>query len=111
VLNPQVPPVLRASRQVRMGVLSDGRFVANGATARQLIQRAYQLKDFQILGGPEWIATEPLEIDVPVPAAVGNPRKMQALLQQLLADRFHLEFRRETPTQPTYSLLIANSGP
>jgi uncharacterized protein (TIGR03435 family) len=109
-LNPQVTPVTRASRQVRMAVLSNGRFVANGATARQLIQRAYQLKDFQILGGPEWIDTEPLEIDVPVPAAVDSPRKMQAVLQQLLADRFHLEFRRETPILPAYSLLLANSG-
>jgi uncharacterized protein (TIGR03435 family) len=109
-LNPQVAPVTRASRQVRMALQSNGRFVANGATARQLIQRAYQLKDFQILGGPEWIGTEPLEIDAQVPGAVDNPRKMQASLQKLLADRFHLEFRRETSIQPAYSLLIANNG-
>ncbi|HEV8145505.1 MAG TPA: M56 family metallopeptidase, partial [Bryobacteraceae bacterium] len=61
VLNPR--PIQRAStqqgsavkQQVRISILPDGRFVASGATARLLIQNAYQLREFQILGGPDWI--------------------------------------------------------
>src|SRR5262249_47456183 len=35
-----------------------GRFVATNVTLRMLIRNAYQLQDFQISGGPNWIGSD-----------------------------------------------------
>jgi uncharacterized protein (TIGR03435 family) len=37
--------------------------------------------------------------------------KMNQMLQTLLADRFHLEVRRETKEMPAYAVVVAKDGP
>src|SRR5436309_1338574 len=49
----------RISVQVQPG----GRFAATGATLRMLIGQAYDVRDFQISGGPSWISTERFDIN------------------------------------------------
>jgi len=66
-----------------------GRFTATGITVKALIQRAWDVKDFQITGGPE----------------------LDQMIQSMLRDRFRLEIHRETKDMPIYSLMVAKSGP
>ena len=44
-----------------------GRFIATNVTLRLLIRNAYQLQDFQITGGPGWLASDHFDINAKVP--------------------------------------------
>ena len=85
-----------------------GRFTA-AAPLRVLIEAAYHVQPFQIVGGPEWIRSDQYEIDA---KAAGNPAHAQLLLvlQSLLADRFQLQFHRESREMPIYKLAAARDG-
>lgn len=85
-----------------------GRLTAN-ATVRLLMQNAYTMQPFQIVGGPEWVNSERYEIEA---TADGNASRAQMflMLQSLLEDRFHLKIHRETKEIPVYALVAARSG-
>src|SRR5690348_17513804 len=76
---------------------SAGRLTVRNESLKELIQLAFDVKDFQIAGGPGWIATERYDID----ATTGNAGELtdgelRPLLQSLLADRFAFRFHKET---------------
>jgi len=110
------------ARGGRIGFQPGGRFVATGITLRFLIQQAYGVRDFQIIGGPGWMGSDRFDIsakpDAETAAAIekgkGNPFErgstMSAMLQALLADRFHLKITQETRELPVYELVVAKSG-
>src|SRR5258708_18602365 len=79
-----------------MGFDPGGRFRATGAPLNALIQMAYEVKDFQISGGPKWTGSEYYDV-VAKPAAGMAPNRDQskAAIQALLADRFKLKIHRE----------------
>jgi uncharacterized protein (TIGR03435 family) len=85
-----------------------GRLTAN-ATVRLLMQNAYTMQPFQIVGGPAWIDSERYDIEA---KADGNASRAQIFLklQSLLEDRFHLKVRREARELPVYSLVAVRSG-
>jgi uncharacterized protein (TIGR03435 family) len=85
-----------------------GRLIA-GAPLRVLMQAAYDLQPFQIVGGPEWVEWDAYEVDA---KAAGNPDRAQifAMLQSLLEDRFQLQVHRESRELPVYALAAGRSG-
>lgn len=85
-----------------------GRFMMN-APLRVLMETAYRAQPFQIMGGPEWIASEQYEVNA---KAVGNADRAQILLmlQSLLEDRFRLQIHRESREMPVYALVTARGG-
>jgi uncharacterized protein (TIGR03435 family) len=85
-----------------------GRFTAR-APLRVLVEAAYHVQPFQIVGGPEWIRSDQYEVDA---KATGNPEhaQMMLMLQSLLADRFQFRFHRESLEMPTYALEPARGG-
>lgn len=85
-----------------------GRLTAN-ATVRLLMQNAYTMQPFQIVGGPEWVNSERYDIEA---KADGNASRAQMflMLQSLLEERFHLKIHRETKELPVYALVAARSG-
>jgi len=80
-----------------------------GGPVTSLIQAAYNVTRFQIDGGPDWIFSERYLVDARMPADATADQK-RAMLQSLLADRFHLTLRRETRTLPVYELAVADDG-
>jgi bla regulator protein blaR1 len=74
-----------------------------------LIQLAYNVEDFQVLGAPSWTKSDRYAV---VAKADGNANfeQMRTMLQALLADRFHLALRRETREIPVYELTVAKGG-
>ncbi len=76
----------------------------------QLIQWAYNVKDFQVSGAPQWCGREWFEVQ----ATAGHPSseaEIKQMVQALLADRFKLKLHRETKEIPIYALLVGKSGP
>jgi bla regulator protein BlaR1 len=80
-----------------------------GATVKNLISIAYNVREFQIVGAPAWAGTEHFDIEAHSPSGA-NQREMLPRMQSLLADRFHLRVRREDKEQNIYALTVAKSG-
>src|SRR5580765_955019 len=93
-----------------------GRVTVTNLPARVLITFAYQLAQFQIVGGPSWMATDrfdmvaKLEGDPPFPPPGSGPDPIQRAMQALLADRFKLKLHRETREMDIYALVMAKPG-
>ena len=85
-----------------------GRVMAENVPLRALIQAAYQLQDFQVLGGPNWLDAD--RFDVAAKAAGDrSPNEMLPMLRTLLADRFKLAVHTETKEQPIYALTFSRT--
>jgi uncharacterized protein (TIGR03435 family) len=93
-----------------------GRFIATNITLRLLIRNAYQMQDFQITGGPGWMASDHFDINAKVPDEFRDlppgrpgeaPGPLQLMLRALLADRFKLTVHNETKDSPIYALVLA----
>ena len=92
-----------------------GRYQATNVTLRLLIRNAYQLQDFQITGGPSWIASDHFDIVAKMPdgfqppaappAPGSGPGPVQLMMRALLAERFKLAVRNETKEAPIYALV------
>jgi uncharacterized protein (TIGR03435 family) len=97
------------SNEPRVGIRGGfgGQFVATNVTVQLLIQNAYRVQGFQIVGGPNWLASD--RFDIVAKAAGQAPGQAPLMLQSLLADRFKLVVRRETSELPVYALVMARS--
>jgi uncharacterized protein (TIGR03435 family) len=99
-------------------------------SVRNLITLAYDLRDFQLVGGPSWIDSESYDqiAKAPISTATspsdapdGTAESMDQLrtrfqrvrerLRSLLADRFGLVVHHESRYQPVYFLSVAKDGP
>jgi uncharacterized protein (TIGR03435 family) len=120
-----IKPSDPAAGGMQVGVSPGGVFTARNVTVKALVQQAYDVRDFQISGGPGWLDTERYDIvakgDGTGPSE-DDLRKMtdeqrnlfkdQLLLklQELLAERFELKVHRETKELPVYALIVAKNG-
>jgi uncharacterized protein (TIGR03435 family) len=98
--------------------LPGGKIRATNATLKMLIMTAWNVRDFQVSGGPGWRDSErysieaepghPISVDGPNSSGAAEVRQM---LQSLLSDRFKLSMHRETKEMPMYALVLAKDGP
>jgi uncharacterized protein (TIGR03435 family) len=105
---------------VRMGGPDVSRYVASNVSAKMLITFAYNMRDFQVSGGPGWMAADKFDIDAKVEDSLAGqmqklPRaqqqdKMRLMVQSLLADRFKLTVSHDTKELPIYALVVAKGG-
>ncbi len=95
-----------------------GRFTATNVTLKMLIRMAYQLQDFQIVGGPGWMTSD--HFDIVAKAEDGAPpetpsldrtapTRTQLMIRALLAERFQLVVHTESRELPIYALVLARS--
>jgi uncharacterized protein (TIGR03435 family) len=91
-----------------------GNFAVGNMTLRGLIMFAYGIQGFQLVGAPDWAATERFDIaakaaaDVP-PTPIGQTSPEALMLRSLLEDRFRLSAHRETRDLPIYALVLARA--
>ena len=78
---------------------------------RDLMMMAYEVAPRQILGGPAWVATDEYDIDLVVADGVQVNQCEEAVLAELMADRFQLKFHREQRVMAVYVLEVAKGGP
>jgi bla regulator protein BlaR1 len=92
----------------RLDVRSPGRFTAVNVPAAVLIQFAYGLEDFEVVGGPGWLQSDHYDVIASAGAEATLVQK-RAMLQQLLRERFNLTTHNETRQLPTFALMMARS--
>ncbi len=85
-----------------------GRLSVTNMPLRDLVQMAYKIQPFQLIGGPAWMDSEAYDINAK-PESDPGPNQVPLMLQGLLADRFALKFHRETREMPVYTLIVANN--
>jgi uncharacterized protein (TIGR03435 family) len=88
--------------------LPAGRFTATNVPLKQLIVLAYGIRPSQLIGGPNWIASDRFDInakaDVPLTPATVGP-----YIRQLLIERFRLTTHNENRDAAAYALVLARS--
>jgi uncharacterized protein (TIGR03435 family) len=86
--------------------IQPGRFRANNATLRDLVRRAYDLMDFQIVGElPQWASQDRFDVNATTDGNTDRARVL-AMLRSLLTDRFSLRSHSETRDLPVYNLQL-----
>jgi uncharacterized protein (TIGR03435 family) len=88
-------------------MMQPGTFNGSAVRVRMLIRQAFQLQDFQIAGGPDWIASAPYDVVARLEGPP-SPPMMAAMLRAVLADRFKLRTRMETREMPVFALVRAH---
>lgn len=108
-----IKPSAPDSRMMRMmgTSSSDGRYTASNVTVKMLIQQAYDLKDYQISGGPTWLTSDRYDIVAKAETPNIDHERLKVLLQSLLAERFKIQVHRETKELPIYALVVGKNGP
>lgn len=86
-----------------------GSLTFRNARLSDCIKWAYQVRDYQI-SGPSWLTVEKYDIAAKA-ASPAHTDQLRQMLQTLLAERFKLQFHRETRDLPVYALAVAKSGP
>jgi uncharacterized protein (TIGR03435 family) len=76
---------------------------------RLMIKYAYKIVDSQIAGGPSWIDSDLFDFEAKSDRSVTRD-EVAAMFQAFIADRFHLQFHRETRTLPSFVLTVDKSG-
>lgn len=104
-----IKPNTSGARGVRIGAPSPGRFNAENVWLRFMIQLAWNVKDFQVLGGPGWAASDRYDIEATAGGSA-TLEQMKPMIQALLEDRFHLAVHSETKELPVYELVTAKGG-
>jgi uncharacterized protein (TIGR03435 family) len=97
-VEPTGPPVVGASPQTRTT------FRRSNATLVSLVQFAYELRAFQVIGGPDWARKDLFEI---MAKPSGDTPAERQMLRALLEDRFKLRVRREQREVTSYELVVA----
>ena len=100
---------------------TDSRFYATNVTLKMLVRVAYDVQDAQIESGPGWLNSDHYDIQAKADSTVDEELKKlspdeaklvkERMLQELLADRFHLRIERQTRQMPVYALIVAKNGP
>jgi uncharacterized protein (TIGR03435 family) len=85
-----------------------GRLVATNMSLRALIRLAYEIKDFQLSGGPNWIRSDRFDIEAKSNGDVSQ-RESWLMMRSLMADRFKLAVHSETRNAPIYALVMARN--
>src|SRR5689334_14147607 len=82
-----------------------GRVVATAVTLRDLIVRAYGIHVWNLVGAPEWIATERFDIEA-IFQEPSTAAQVNAMLRTLLERRFRLVTRTETRDMATDVIVL-----
>jgi uncharacterized protein (TIGR03435 family) len=106
-----VKPNKSGDGRVQVGFQPGGRYTATGITVRMLINQAYQIQPFQLVGAPDWLSSDRFDIIAKAEGDVvpGPNGPLPQMLRSLLADRFRLVVHTETRELPIYALVKARS--
>jgi len=105
-IKPADPPSPGTSRR---NTASLGRIDYQSTTLRRCIAYAYGVKEYQI-DGPAWLAGDRWQIQAKAPEGAADDQ-MPAMMQTLLAERFHLQLHREKKDFDGLAIIAGKNGP
>jgi uncharacterized protein (TIGR03435 family) len=90
------------------------RLTAVNLSLRNLIVRAYDVKDYQI-EGPDWLKSDHFDVAAKFPEPLPEDpdqynAAMQSMMQKMLADRFKFAAHRDQKTLAVYALTVGKNG-
>lgn len=124
-VKPSPPDARGTSIQIQPG----GSLRVSNAPLMMILTVAYDVRPFQISGGPNWLTSERYDIvaraergmdpdaDPPDPRKMTDNQlktlgeQMRERLRALLAERFELVIHRDTREAPVYVLVVGKNGP
>jgi uncharacterized protein (TIGR03435 family) len=86
-----------------------GRFRTINVPLKAILQVAYGVREYQVIGAPAWLSTDRFDITATEPAGTFSPDQRSAMIRGLLQDRFKLAAHTETRDMPTYALVLARN--
>jgi uncharacterized protein (TIGR03435 family) len=94
---------------------SPGRITIENMTLKQLVEFAFNVKEYQISGGPKWLDGDRFTIVAKMegignPSRTGGDPRMRTAMKALLADRFQMVSHIEEKDLSGYALVLAKSG-
>jgi uncharacterized protein (TIGR03435 family) len=94
---------------------ADGGFRAGNYSLKDLIRLGWDVRDFQISGGPGWLDKDRYNIQVKPDAPFNGHTadgevKQREMIQAMLRERFHLQLHQQTKEMNVY-YLVAPAGP
>ncbi|MGA8088236.1 MAG: M56 and DUF3738 domain-containing protein [Terracidiphilus sp.] len=110
-----IKPYKADDGRVRMMITPDG-VSFHGAPMRLLLPQAFGVEEDRILGEPAWVKSNRYDIEAKVEPENASKLKdlkvdqRNAMMLQLLVDRFHLKYHREKRELPMYALVVAKDG-
>jgi bla regulator protein blaR1 len=104
-----VKPNKSGDGRVMLGLQPGGRFNATNVPLRLLIRQAFNVQEFQIVGGPDWLGSDRFDVAAKAPEGEFTADLMRPMLRALLVERFQLAFHNETREMPIYALAKARA--
>jgi uncharacterized protein (TIGR03435 family) len=117
-IKPHIPRTDRQFATFNNGVLS-----GTNVSLRQLLAAVYRVEEFQILGGPAWVADDGWDFQaktlndtsendqaLPEQERLALNARLGKRTENLLADRFKLVFHKETRQDTIYELHLEKGG-
>ena len=103
-----VKPSHAATGNMQLG--PGGRVEILASTLKSIIRWAYDIGEYQVLGGPPWLDADQWDIigKPPSDATLAQAREM---LRTLLAERFQLVIHRDRKERSTFVLAVGKNGP
>lgn len=84
-------------------------YLVRNTSVRFMILRVYHLIEDQLVGGPGWLSTSLFDVEVKAEYP-GRLEQLNKMFQNLLAERFKLQFHRETRQLSAYVLTVDKKG-
>ena len=88
--------------------LSGGKVSVKNIPLNLIIELAFDVKGFQLLGRPSWLNSERFDIEAK-PSAPVPYSQCKLMLRTLLVDRFKLATHSESKQLPVYKLIVAKN--
>jgi len=104
-----VKPAASGNR-TRIDFLPGGRLAVTNMALKTLLSVAYDVREFQIAGGPEWMTSARFDVTAKAESPTATRQEMVAMLRTLLTQRFKLAIRREMKELPVYELVVDSGG-
>jgi uncharacterized protein (TIGR03435 family) len=94
-----------------------GGLKATNCSLKDLIQMGWDVRSFQVTGGPGWLESEKYNVEAKPPTLVdifapgsGGINHVRLMIQALLAERFELKLHREEKEMSVCFLRVAKNG-
>lgn len=104
---------VKQNHSVRNGIgnrYEPQRMAWTNAPLKTLIEESFDMRPYQVAGGPEWIAVDKWDIQGTTAVPTTRQQKLR-MLRTLLVQRFQLRTHLETRTLPIFDLLVSKNGP
>jgi uncharacterized protein (TIGR03435 family) len=86
-----------------------GTVLGRSVTAGRIIIEAYRLHDYQLSGGPAWLAADRFALEAKSDSTAAEDQQ-RLMLQTALSKRFRLVAHRETKEMSVWALIVAKGG-